>query len=249
MITGIHGTALIPILATVQGTTTATFTVSPDLPFGLDLDPVSGTLSGTPAVITPLAQYQVTASNSYGSTSCAIQVEVVAPSAPVFTESVSLALVTGTPVLAYTLQLTSLPAVQTFSVSPSLPQGLALDPVSGTLSGTPVSTSPLTVYTVSATNAISTTLLPLALSVNPAGWPVIDAFTAKPATLHFGQDLTLSWYVPNAQQVNINGLTIDPAIYDSFIVVTPTLGTTSYTLIATNAQGSAQAQILVNVVP
>ena len=91
--------------------------------------------------------------------------------------------------------------------------------------------------------------MPLALSVNPVGWPMIDAFTAKPATLPFGRDLTLSWYVPNAQQVNINGLTIDPAIYDSFIVVTPTLGTTSYTLIATNAKGSAQAQILVNVVP
>jgi hypothetical protein len=249
MILGVIGTALTPILPTLHGTTAATFAVSPDLPSGLELDPVSGILSGTPVSISPSIRYQVTASNGFGSTACAIQVEVVAPSAPVFTESVSLALVAGTPTLAYRFQVTSLPAVQAFSVSPPLPQGLALDPVSGTLSGTPASPSPLSVYTVSATNAVSTTFLPLALSVNPSGWPMVNAFTARPAALHLGQDLTLSWYVPNAQQVNINGVTIDPAIYDSYILVTPPLGTTSYTLVATNAQGSATAQVLVNVVP
>lgn len=249
MILGVIGTALTPIPPTLKGTTSATFAVSPDLPSGLGLDPVTGILSGTPTSASPSAQYQVTASNGFGSTSCAIQVEVVAPSAPVFTESASLALVAGTPAQAYRFQVSSQPAVQGFSVSPPLPQGLALDPVSGTLSGTPASPSPLVMYTVAATNAVSTTYLPLALSVNPAGWPMVDAFTASPATLQLGQSLTLSWYVPNTQQVNLNGVTIDPAIYDSSILVTPPLGTTTYTLVATNALGSATAQVQVNVVP
>jgi hypothetical protein len=107
----------------------------------------------------------------------------------------------------------------------------------------------MTVYTVAATNAVSTTLMPLVLSVNPAGWPVIASFTATPATLHYGQEATLSWYVPNSFQVDINGLTIDPAIYDSTFLVRPNLGTTSYTLTASSSTGSARAQIAVIVVP
>lgn len=249
MITGLAGTPLPPILATFQGATAASFTVSPNLPPGLDLDPVSGTLSGTPTVVAPSARYLVTATNSFGFAACTLQVEVVAPSAPVFTESLSMAVVVGTPVLPHTLRVAALPAVQAFAVAPPLPQGLVLDSTTGKLSGTPVATSPRTVYTVAATNAVSTTLLPLVLSVNPSGWPVIASFTATPTTLHSGQEATLSWYVPNSFQVDINGLTIDPAIYDSTFLVRPNLGTTSYTLTASNGLGSARAQIAVNVVP
>ncbi len=248
-ITGVTGTALAPDLAHLQGTAQVAFTVSPGLPLGLNLDPVSGTLSGTPTLVSPQAQYLVTASNSFGSTSCSLQVEVVAPSAPVFTQSASLALVAGTPALAFRLQITSLPAVQSFAVAPALPLGLVLDPGTGTLSGTPESPSPLTVYTVSATNAAGTAYLPLVLSVNPAGWPIIAGFTASPATLRYGQQATLSWYVPNTNQVNINGLTIDPDLYDGTFVVTPAPGSNSYRLTATNGLGTATAQIAVDSLP
>lgn len=66
----------IPTLApTVKGPVSS-YTVSPPLPAGLVLDVGSGNISGTPSVTSAVADYQVTASNSAGSTSCTLSVAV-----------------------------------------------------------------------------------------------------------------------------------------------------------------------------
>lgn len=41
-----------------------------------------------------------------------------------------------------------------FSVSPSLPAGLSIDPTSGTISGTPTSITPMATYTVTVTDTV-----------------------------------------------------------------------------------------------
>ncbi|MBK7710038.1 MAG: putative Ig domain-containing protein [Bacteroidales bacterium] len=59
----------------VTGTVTS-FTVIPDLPAGLSLNPLTGVITGTPTTVTPTADYAITATNSFGSTSFDITITV-----------------------------------------------------------------------------------------------------------------------------------------------------------------------------
>ncbi|HOZ75884.1 MAG TPA: putative Ig domain-containing protein, partial [Flavobacterium sp.] len=65
-----------------NGTITG-FTVSPDLPAGLSIDPFTGMISGTPTAVSATAIYTVTATNSGGSVTFDITITVndVAPTA------------------------------------------------------------------------------------------------------------------------------------------------------------------------
>ncbi len=68
---------------TVGGGVPDTYTVSQALPAGVTIGGSSGVISGTPSAVTPLATYTVTASNTAGSTSFDLALQVVAPVVPV----------------------------------------------------------------------------------------------------------------------------------------------------------------------
>ena len=65
--------------------------------------------------------------------------------------------------------------------------------------------------------------------------PVIESFAASPATIDAGQSATLEWSVSGAENISISGVT---AVTGESVAVTPA-ATTTYTLTATNASGSA----------
>lgn len=71
--TQVQFTALVP---SVAGSPTS-FSVTPPLPTGLVLDPITGSITGTPLVATSLATYVVRASNSKGSTTTAFDLQIV----------------------------------------------------------------------------------------------------------------------------------------------------------------------------
>lgn len=76
------------------------------------------------------------------------------------------------------------------------------------------------------------------------GTPVIQSFTADPATIQPGASSTLSWQVSDATSIRV-----DPGIGEvtgSSHTVTPTQ-TTEYTLTATNAKGETIARTTVSV--
>ncbi|HSD13827.1 MAG TPA: T9SS type A sorting domain-containing protein [Flavobacterium sp.] len=52
------------------------YSISPDLPNGLNLNPVTGVISGTPTVTSPISDYTITATNSFGSSSFVVSIEV-----------------------------------------------------------------------------------------------------------------------------------------------------------------------------
>ena len=58
--------------------------------------------------------------------------------------------------------------VVSWTVSPTLPAGLSLDSATGTISGTPTSTSPSTIYTVTATNTGGSASATITIIVNDA---------------------------------------------------------------------------------
>jgi hypothetical protein len=57
----------------------AAYAISPALPAGLTLNPSTGSISGMPTVVTRIATYTVTASNAAGSTTCPLDMGVLAP--------------------------------------------------------------------------------------------------------------------------------------------------------------------------
>ena len=74
--------------------------------------------------------------------------------------------------------------------------------------------------------------------------PVIDSFTATPATIQSGQSVTLSWSVSGAAALNI--APGPGTVTGSSVTVTPG-ATTTYTLTATNTGGSVTSTTTVTV--
>lgn len=73
-----QGAPIAPIQPTVTGNVDQ-YTVSPSLPAGIQLDPTTGTISGTPLLVAQQKAYRVRAQNTGGSTEFDLRISVVAP--------------------------------------------------------------------------------------------------------------------------------------------------------------------------
>jgi alpha-tubulin suppressor-like RCC1 family protein len=121
------------------------------LPAGLSLDTQTGVISGTPTA--PIATYTVALSvaNAAGTRSGSLTIVLTAEPVPTITVAPLRLLRLGQP---STLPITASALPQSYAVS-GLPPGLALDPVTGVISGTPRSAGSYQLN-VSATNASGT---------------------------------------------------------------------------------------------
>ena len=114
-----------------------------------------------------------------------------------------------------------------------------------------VSPTATTTYTLVATNQSGKSVYATAqvtVSATPpstAGLPVIDSFTADPPAISSGDSVTLSWTVSNATSMAITP-GIGTVASSGSKTVSPSADTT-YKLVATNANGSATATVLVSV--
>ena len=84
-----NGTAMTSVTPTSSGGTVTSWSVSPSLPAGLSLDTSTGEISGTPTAITSSASYTVTATNTGGSATAivTIQVNMAPPSSITYSPS------------------------------------------------------------------------------------------------------------------------------------------------------------------
>jgi uncharacterized repeat protein (TIGR01451 family) len=163
------GNLIAPDTATFSGGPVTSFSVSPSLPAGLSLNAASGTISGTPTAITAQAAYTVTATNSGGSTTAALAIQVndAAPSNLSYAPA-SIAAVRGTAITP-SRPTVSGGAVTSWSVSPALPAGIVLDSATGVISGVPTVTSANASYVVTARNSggSATAAVSIAVSLPP----------------------------------------------------------------------------------
>ena len=133
--------------------------------------------------------------------------------------------------------------VQSYKVTPALPAGLVLDPVLGTITGTPTALAPAANYTVTATNSGGNP--PAVLNVAVVAQPTIVFNTPSPQKIGPGDNSILSWTsAPNVSAISIVGNPADATLPATFPItgsanVSPAQ-TTTYTLTATLVGGGTE---------
>lgn len=237
------------ITPTVTGTFPS-WSVAPSLPSGLSINPQNGVISGTPDRVSSAANYVVTATNSAGSTTRTLVISVVA-TAPVISFSPSTYTLFKDVAAATIAPRNTGSQATSWSISPSLPAGLAFNPVNGNISGTATAASNLTTYTVTATNSAGSSTATVALKVeNTVTAPIISYSTNSVST---PQNQPMASLTPTNTGGTATGWTISPALPAGLgftsstgrISGTPTtaFSATTFTVTATNAGGSSSTTI------
>ncbi|HYM11616.1 MAG TPA: OmpA family protein [Bryobacterales bacterium] len=196
------------------------------------VDPKAGTSTVAP---TETTMYKLTASNGSDQVSETITVTVARPDVRILSFQ-------ATPTNINAGQASTL-SWQTENADTVSISGIGNVQTNGTA---PVSPTQTTTYTLTATNRYGTVNATATVTVGPTGVPRIVRFAATPPEILPGEQSTLNWEVENASSITISGLGTVQATGTS--AVSPAT-TTTYTLTATNAQGSVTATAVVSVLP
>ena len=148
-------TPFTPVTAS-GGYLTITYSIAPTLPTGLVFNIYTGQITGTPTVITGIATYTVTATDSAAqSSSKTFTIDVIA-SVLTTTQSVpdkivtqNIAVTTFTPVTA-----SGGYGTLSYAITPALPSGLSFNTSNGAITGTATAISNITTYTVTVTDQV-----------------------------------------------------------------------------------------------
>ncbi len=234
----------------------STFSVTPDLPTGLTLDSITGQISGTPAFITPTGDYTVTAKNAGGETSIILTI-TIHPQAPC-------GLAYQDEDIKYIGQIsvvTNPPSfgcgpVASWTIVPSLPAGLLLDPTTGEIVGIPTEVIPRTEFFVTAENVTGSDLRAIFIEVEtpaPCGLAYSDPDVVYPPTV------TIPSNQPSSACGAVELYEVDPALppglsLDSLtgeIIGSPTVetGEITYTITASNSYGSDSTEVKIRIAP
>ncbi|NHM07778.1 hypothetical protein G4D82_11145, partial [Flavobacterium sp. CYK-4] len=245
------GTSISNLVPSTSQTMTA-YSVAPDLPAGLSLNPTTGVISGTPSVAATENTYIVTATYASGTVTFNLKITVndIAPSnlsyntPNIFNKNTGIS----------SLEPTSSGGVVTlYSINPALPSGLDFNSASGIISGIPTVTSPTTIYTITASNSGGSTTFDLSITVNDAAPSNLSyntpnvftrgsSITALNASFSGGTPTAFSISPALPSGLNFNSTT--GRISGTPSVISPT---TIYTVTASNSGGSTTFDLSITV--
>ncbi|SAK76430.1 exported oxidase [Caballeronia catudaia] len=253
------GTPIVRNAPSSSGGAITHYSISPALPAGLSLDGTSGVIDGAPSAVSTAATYTISAFNDKGEATARVQIEVkaaaTAPESLIY-QNVDAVYFTGQPI-ARNVPLTTGGAVSLFTISPALPAGLALDPATGALGGTPTTVTPPAEYTITAANTAGSVKATVRLEVRAA--------TSAPSTLRYAtvEPVYVAGQVIGANLPVVTGgeiktFSVSPALPDGLslngqtgaITGTPKSSTAQadYVITGSNAAGAIQTHVKITVV-
>ncbi len=152
-------------LQAIGGTAPLTWSVSPNLPGGLNLDPATGAIAGTPSQTSSPTEYIFTVTDTatppaFGTACLTLEIKPGAPGLRITTTSLPDA--QSDVAYSQTLTATGGSGPLQWSVMPNLPAPLTLNPATGAIAGTPTAASAKSNYTFTVTDgaAAATAILP-----------------------------------------------------------------------------------------
>ena len=246
--TGTPATSFVPVTAS-GGVPPYSFSAS--LPAGLTINPTTGAITGTPAAASAASTVTVTATDSVGATATAgfsLTVNVALASAQAVANKVYT--VNRTAVAFTPVTITGGTAPLAYAVNPALPAGLALNPTSGAVSGTPTVASPIATYTITVTDSMgAVTSNTFSLTVNPTvvATPVIASrtFTVGTAAATFTPVTASAGTAPYTFAVAPalpGGLTLNATTGTVSGTPTAAAALATYTVTVTDAVGATTSQ-------
>lgn len=253
-----RGVVISPDSPTSTGGAVSSYSVSPSLPAGLSFSTSTGTLSGTPSVLSLTTPYSVIASNAGGSTTATLTITVndAAPTTLVYTTNPATYTVGTT--IAPNSPTNSGGAVVSYAVAPALPAGLILNSGTGVITGTPTTPSAQATYTVTATNSGGHTSVGLLIAVNIRVAPPTNlSYNRNPAVYIASTSITPN--DPHSAGGAVAAYSVSPALPPGLnlnpttgvLTGTPTASSpaTTYTIAASNAGGSTNLGLSLRVAP
>ncbi|MFN7683968.1 MAG: putative Ig domain-containing protein [Oligoflexia bacterium] len=226
--------------------------VTPALPAGVSIDPLTCEISGTPSALQASTTYTITATGESGSDSETVTI-TVNDIIPVISFSPST--LTGTRNSAITTQTPTNTggAIISCVATPALPTGLSLNQTTCAISGTPSVTQAATVHSIAATNSGGTASANFTLTVQDA----LPSITYSSGTLA----ATLDTAISTQNVTNTGGAIVSCGVSPSLpaglsfntstcaITGTPTAlqSSVTYTITATNGTGNASTTLAISV--
>jgi hypothetical protein len=237
---------------------------SPALPPGMNLDGIYCTIFGTPTTVTPMTTYRIRAANTAGLSESSVSFQTMSP---VVAPNISYP---GAGNLTFTVGVAITPVVVTNTggaitscargnFSPNFPGGLTLNS-NCTLSGTPISSAPMSMYTVRATNSAGSSdaimqfqVLSGAPAIQYAGsyaWRVGIAITPVYPS-NAGGAITSCALSPNspAPTAALGSIDINPTTCAISGTPSGVQATTTYIIRAQNSSGYSDAPITISISP
>ena len=258
-LTGTVNTALVntATLAATGFTGTVSYTISPTLSTGLVMSSSTGVISGTPTVAKSLTKYTITAKGTTGSATTIVNLTINNPPALSPTTQTVSGYVGSAITATKSLTATNFGGTVSYTISPALPSGLALNSSTGAITGKPTVAQAAKSYTITATGATSgtattaVTITVLTPSITPATQSVSGtvgkAITATSSLVSTGLSGTITYAISPALPTGLTFSTSRGSISGTPTVVSPS---TTYTITGTGATGgTATVQVTIVVVP
>jgi gliding motility-associated-like protein len=192
------GTSISTLFPSNSGGTITNYTISPSLPGGLVLNPVTGAISGTPSLALATTTYTITGTNSGGSTSTTISIRITDTAPTSLEYSTPIVLFKGVLITPLTPS-NSGGAIVSYAISPSLPAGLTLNTTTGAITGRPTVPSANTDYAITGTNTGGTVSKTISILVND------------------NEPTDLSYTTPNIFGVGVAITPLTPTVYGGVV--------------------------------